>query len=174
LIDAGMNELVATGYCSNRVRQNMVSVLAKDMHLDWRIGAEWFQFCLQDHCVAANWGNWQYFAGVGGDPKNRHCRTVSQAMRYDPTGSYVQKWLPHLRELLEKWQTQSQEKNKRLLVSSEICLRPWDFCDTWKSTLVVDPIAQYTWQDKQRLEEGEALVLLPAPVYSSEDIPSVA
>jgi len=71
LVDAGAREMMATGYCSNRVRQNMASVLAKDLKLDWRIGAEWFQFCLQDHCVGANWGNWMYFGGVGSDPKVR-------------------------------------------------------------------------------------------------------
>ena len=70
LVDAGFNELISTGYTSNRVRQNMASVLTKDLKFDWRLGAEWFQFCLEDHCVAANYGNWAYFAGVGGDPKN--------------------------------------------------------------------------------------------------------
>jgi deoxyribodipyrimidine photo-lyase len=47
-----MKELVSTGYTSNRVRQNMASVLTKDLHLDWRLGAEWYQLCLEDHCVA--------------------------------------------------------------------------------------------------------------------------
>lgn len=52
LVDAGMKELVTTGYTSNRVRQNMASVLTKDLNLDWRLGAEWYQLCLEDHCVA--------------------------------------------------------------------------------------------------------------------------
>lgn len=52
LVDAGMKELLATGYTSNRVRQNMASVLTKDLRLDWRLGAEWYQLCLEDHCVA--------------------------------------------------------------------------------------------------------------------------
>jgi deoxyribodipyrimidine photo-lyase len=77
LVDAAMIELQTSGYCSNRVRQNAASVLTKDLGLDWRAGAEWFQLLLEDHCVGANWGNWQYFAGVGGDPKHRHFRTVS-------------------------------------------------------------------------------------------------
>lgn len=55
LVDAAMKELMATGYCSNRVRQNAASVLTKDLHIDWRAGAEWYQFLLEDHCVAANW-----------------------------------------------------------------------------------------------------------------------
>lgn len=69
MVDAGMREMIATGYASNRVRQNMASVLTKDLNLDWRLGADWFQFLLVDHCVAANYGNWAYFSGVGGDPK---------------------------------------------------------------------------------------------------------
>lgn len=48
LIDAAMRELIQTGYCSNRVRQNAASLLAKDLQLDWRAGAEWFQICLED------------------------------------------------------------------------------------------------------------------------------
>jgi deoxyribodipyrimidine photo-lyase len=140
LVDAGMKELVQTGYCSNRVRQNLASVLTKDLKIDWRIGAEWFQFCLEDHCVAANWGNWQYFSGVGGDPKNRHFRTVSQAMRYDSTGAYVQKWLPALRDVAEL----------------EACFRPWDFISEW-GTPLIDPSSQYTWQDHQNLKSGCSL-----------------
>ncbi|EEC43956.1 predicted protein, partial [Phaeodactylum tricornutum CCAP 1055/1] len=84
LIDAGMRELCQTGYCSNRVRQNIASVLCRDLQIDWRAGAEVLQFLLRDHCVAANWGNWLYFSGVGPDPKSRHFRSVSQALRYDP------------------------------------------------------------------------------------------
>lgn len=97
LVDAAMHELAATGYCSNRVRQNVASVLCKDLSLDWRAGAELFQFLLVDHDVGSNFGNWAYFGGVGADPKNRHFRTCSQARRYDPEGAYVALWLPALR-----------------------------------------------------------------------------
>jgi deoxyribodipyrimidine photo-lyase len=45
-----------------------------------QVGAELFELLLIDHDVAANYGNWQYFSGVGNDPKNRHFRTVSQGM----------------------------------------------------------------------------------------------
>ena len=43
--------LRCSGYCSNRVRQNAASLLAKDLRLDWRAGAEWFQWLLADHEV---------------------------------------------------------------------------------------------------------------------------
>ena len=138
LIDAGMRELLATGYCSNRVRQNLVSVLTKELHVDWRVGAAWFQVCLTDHCVAANWGNWQYFAGVGGDPKQRRFCTVSQAVKYDPDGTYVAQWVPELAALATR-------VNDR-----EAFFRPWDYQEDW--TTIVEPHTQYTWHDRQRLQ----------------------
>lgn len=134
LVDAGMNELIATGYISNRIRQNIVSVLTKDLTIDWRLGAEWFQLALEDHDVAANYGNWQYFAGVGGDPKNRHFRTVSQAWRYDARGVFVRKWIDRLKDEDD----------------IEVLLRPWAFRDEWAP--IVPPESQLTWQDKERLE----------------------
>jgi deoxyribodipyrimidine photo-lyase len=93
------------------VRQNAASLLTKDLGIDWRAGAEWFQFLLEDHCVGANWGNWMYFSGVGGDPKQRHFRTISQALKYDPDGAYVAKWLPKLDGVF----------------NVEARLRPWEY-----------------------------------------------
>ena len=134
MVDAGMKELITTGYTSNRVRQNMASVLTKDLKLDWRLGAEWYQLCLEDHCVAANFGNWSYFAGTGGDPKNRHFRTISQCYRYDPNGSYVRKWI-NIRDN-----------------DVEAALRPWAFDKDWLEP-IVNPETQLTFHDKDKLEK---------------------
>jgi deoxyribodipyrimidine photo-lyase len=54
-VDAAMRELLATGFQSNRSRQNVASFLAKDMGLDWRAGAEWFESLLIDHDPCANY-----------------------------------------------------------------------------------------------------------------------
>ncbi|CAJ1943377.1 unnamed protein product [Cylindrotheca closterium] len=146
LIDAAMRELMTTGYCSNRVRQNVASFLTKDLQMDWRAGAEWFQFWLEDHCVGANYGNWLYFSGVGPDPKNRHFRSLSQMKKYDrhyndaPSGSYVQKWVP---ELLCDGSSDNPET----------LFRPWDFNVPGFEDPIVDPTSQYIWQDAQRLAE---------------------
>ena len=37
--------------------------------MDWRLGAEHFEEYLLDHDPASNWGNWNYVAGVGSDPR---------------------------------------------------------------------------------------------------------
>lgn len=55
LIDASQRELYLTGYTSNRARQNVASFLAKHLGIDWRIGAEWYEYCLIDYDVSSNW-----------------------------------------------------------------------------------------------------------------------
>ena len=95
LIDANMRELSATGFMSNRGRQIVASFLSKNLDIDWRWGARWFEHCLVDYCPAANWGNWAYAAGVGADPRGfRGFDVMKQARNYDPKGEYVAHWLP--------------------------------------------------------------------------------
>ncbi|KNC55829.1 cryptochrome DASH [Thecamonas trahens ATCC 50062] len=95
LVDANMRELLATGYMSNRGRQIVASVLTKNMRVDWRRGAAWFEAQLIDHDVALNYGNWAYVAGVGADPRpDRYFNVAKQAATYDPDGAYQATWLP--------------------------------------------------------------------------------
>ncbi|MDZ7898698.1 MAG: DASH family cryptochrome [Arcicella sp.] len=97
LIDANMKELLATGFMSNRGRQNVASFLVKDLQIDWRWGAAWFESQLIDYDVCSNWGNWLYVAGVGNDPReNRYFNILKQATNYDAKGEYVKHWLPEL------------------------------------------------------------------------------
>ncbi len=99
-IDANMREIGATGFMSNRGRQNVASFLVKDLHVNWQIGAEYFESILIDYDVASNWCNWNYVAGVGSDPReNRYFNILSQAERYDPAGDYVRLWCPELAAL---------------------------------------------------------------------------
>ena len=99
-VDANMREIAATGFMSNRGRQNVASYLVKDLKVDWRMGAEYFEHILIDYDVTSNWCNWNYVAGVGSDPReNRYFNILSQADRYDPSGEYVKLWCPELSEL---------------------------------------------------------------------------
>jgi len=83
---------------SNRGRQNVASFLTKDLRIDWRLGAEWFEALLLDYDVASNWGNWTYAAGVGDDPRqDRHFNVVKQGKTYDEDGEYARTWIPELR-----------------------------------------------------------------------------
>lgn len=98
LVDANMRELAATGFMSNRGRQNVASFLTKNLGIDWRMGAEWFESLLVDYDVCSNWGNWNYTAGVGNDSRRfRYFNIPKQAKDYDPQGQYVKHWLPELK-----------------------------------------------------------------------------
>ena len=97
LIDANMKELQLTGFMSNRGRQNVSSFLTKDLGIDWTWGATYFESQLLDYDVCSNWGNWNYIAGVGNDPReDRYFNIVRQADLYDKNGDYVKQWLPIL------------------------------------------------------------------------------
>lgn len=103
-IDANMRELAATGWMSNRGRQNVASFLVKDLKVNWQMGAEYFESQLLDYDPCSNWGNWNYVAGVGSDPReDRYFNILTQAKNYDPQGEYVRLWCPELRNVpLEK------------------------------------------------------------------------
>jgi len=92
-VNANMLELKFSGWMSNRGRQNVASYLAKDLQIDWRLGAAYFEAMLLDYDVHSNYGNWMYVAGVGNDPRDRKFNVRLQSERYDPSGKYQNIWL---------------------------------------------------------------------------------
>jgi deoxyribodipyrimidine photo-lyase len=93
LVNAGMNELAATGRMSNRMRQIVASYLIYDLRIDWRAGAAWFESQLLDYDVYSNQGNWLYIAGLGTDPRGgRRMNLDKQALEHDPKGLYRKQW----------------------------------------------------------------------------------
>lgn len=93
-IDANMRELKATGFMSNRGRQNVASFWVHEYAQDWRYGAAHFEEQLIDYDPASNWGNWAYLAGVGHDPRGwRQFNIAKQAQQYDPDDKYQDLWL---------------------------------------------------------------------------------
>ncbi|XP_063777881.1 cryptochrome DASH [Pseudophryne corroboree] len=99
-VDANMRELAMTGFMSNRGRQNVASFLTKDLCIDWRMGAEWFEYLLVDYDVCSNYGNWLYSAGIGNDPReNRKFNMIKQGLDYDGNGDYIRLWVPELQQI---------------------------------------------------------------------------
>ncbi|TDE07772.1 DASH family cryptochrome [Flavobacterium sandaracinum] len=92
-VNANMIELQKTGWMSNRGRQNVASYFAKDLLIDWRIGAAYFEAMLIDYDVHSNYGNWMYVSGVGNDPRNRKFNVELQASNYDGQSKFQNLWL---------------------------------------------------------------------------------
>jgi deoxyribodipyrimidine photo-lyase len=98
LVDAGMRELIATGWMHPRVRAIAASFLCFDLGVDWRVGRDaWDRLLIEDDPVLAA-GNWQWVAGVGADlaAYPRIYNPLKQARRFDPSAEYIRTWVPEL------------------------------------------------------------------------------
>ncbi|KAI3957928.1 hypothetical protein MKW92_030409 [Papaver armeniacum] len=95
-----MKELSTSGFMSNRGRQVYYeltcSFLVRDMGIDWRMGAEWFETFLLDYDPCSNYGNWTYNEGVGNDPRRyRYFNIPKQDKRNFPhEKSYIKQIVP--------------------------------------------------------------------------------
>ncbi len=101
IIDAGMRELMATGFMHNRVRMIVASFLCKNLLIDWRAGEAHFARLLVDFDPALNNGNWQWSASTGCDaqPYFRVFNPWRQQLRFDPDCTYIKRWIPELQPL---------------------------------------------------------------------------
>ncbi len=116
IVDAGMNQLSATGWMHNRVRMIVASFLVKDLHLPWQWGARWFMRHLVDGDIASNNHGWQWAAGTGTDaaPYFRVFNPTLQQERYDPDGAYVAQWAPVGLEPMVDHRVERDEALRRL------------------------------------------------------------
>lgn len=98
IVDAGMRELIETGFMHNRVRMIVSSFLTKHLLIDWRWGEAYFAEKLIDFELASNNGGWQWAASSGVDaaPYFRIFNPYLQTERFDPELKYIRKWVPEL------------------------------------------------------------------------------
>ena len=105
IVDAGMRQLLATGWMHNRVRMIVASFLVKDLHLPWQWGAKYFMQHLVDGDLASNNHGWQWTAGTGTDaaPYFRIFNPAMQAEKFDPAGAYVRRWIPEIADVADRF-----------------------------------------------------------------------
>ncbi len=101
IVDAGMRQLLATGWMHNRVRMIVGSFLVKHLLLPWTDGEAWFWDKLFDADLANNTLGWQWVGGCGADaaPYFRIFNPVLQGQKFDPDGTYIKHWVPELRNV---------------------------------------------------------------------------
>lgn len=126
IIDAAMRCLNATGWMHNRLRMVVAMFLTKDLLISWQWGERYFMQKLVDGDAAANNGGWQWSAGTGTDaaPYFRIFNPTSQAVKFDPDGAFVRKWVPELSHLEgarihEPWEGESPRDYPPRLVLHE-------------------------------------------------------
>lgn len=104
IVDAGMRELVTTGYMHNRARLITSGFLIKILLIDWREGEMWYSQNLVDIDRAVNNGNWQWSSSSGADsqPYFRIMNPWRQSAKFDPKGEYIKRWVPELSNIPAK------------------------------------------------------------------------
>jgi deoxyribodipyrimidine photo-lyase len=104
IVDAGIRQMLSTGWMHNRVRMIVASFLVKDLHLPWQWGARFFMDHLIDGDIASNNHGWQWTAGTGTDasPYYRVFNPFGQGEKFDPDGTYVRSWVPELSDVDNK------------------------------------------------------------------------
>ncbi len=144
IVDAGMRELLQTGYMHNRLRMITASFLVKNLLIHWKHGERWFWDCLVDADLANNSASWQWVAGTGSDaaPFFRIFNPITQAQKFDKDATYIKKYLPELSGL-----------------PNNIIYTPWlaDKTTLKKANLTLGlnypfPIVDYTFSRKRALD----------------------
>ena len=98
IVDAGMRQLLASGWMHNRVRMIVASFLTKLCLVDWRAGEAHFMAHLLDGDLASNNGGWQWSSATGCDaaPYFRIFNPTTQSEKFDPDGTYIRQHVPEL------------------------------------------------------------------------------
>lgn len=100
LVDAGIRQMLQTGFMHNRVRMVSSMFFSKVMYQDWHIGENFFMEHLVDGDFSANNGGWQWCASTGTDaaPYFRMFNPIRQSETFDAEGEYIKQYIPELRD----------------------------------------------------------------------------
>ena len=129
IVDAGMRQLLAQGWMHNRARLIVGSFLTKDLWIDWRLGEAHFMHLLIDGDEASNNGNWQWISSVGVDPAPVFRRLYNPALqqtRHDPSGVYVRRFVPELKDVPDKYLAEPSTMPRDIQIASN-CIIGQDY-----------------------------------------------
>ena len=100
IVDAGMRQLLKTGWMPACIRIIVASFLVKNLMIDWRMGARWFWDAAVDADMACNSMNWQTIAGCGVENNSFSVlHPVEQSEIFNPDGAYIVEYVPELSRL---------------------------------------------------------------------------
>lgn len=104
IVDAGIRELLSTGFMHNRVRIIVAEFLIHYCGVHWKFGEEFFAQNLVDYSYCNNFGGWVCCAGMEVHSMNiyRLPSLSIQAKKIDPKCEYIYKWIPELKTVALK------------------------------------------------------------------------
>merc|ERR1712232_650429 len=117
LVDAGMKELLLTGYMSMRARHIVATYLIYDLGVDWRHGAAHFEEHLLDYDPALNWVMWMQAPGLLGRG-GRHQGLLHFSVKKSVASQRKQLNNPLDREYIRHW---LDDKSRDVAIYSSSC-----------------------------------------------------
>lgn len=99
IVDAGIRQLLTTGYMHNRARMIVASVLSKYFLIDWRLGALFFAQHLVDYDPISNTAGWGFSTSTGVDAQpwfRAPFNPFLQSKKFDADAAYIKRWVPEL------------------------------------------------------------------------------
>jgi deoxyribodipyrimidine photo-lyase len=99
MIDACMRALHQTGWINFRMRAMLVSFAAYDLWLHWRPVGVYLATQFLDYEPGIHFSQLQMQSGTTGINTLRIYNPVKQAQEQDPTGAFIRRYVPELREL---------------------------------------------------------------------------
>ena len=95
LVDAGMKQMLRTGWMHNRLRLVVSSWLTKDKGIHWKHGERFFAQHLVDYDPAQNMMNWIWMASAlpFASAPFRKVSAKGTAEQFNKDGTYVKTWL---------------------------------------------------------------------------------
>lgn len=99
MVDAGIRQLLSTGWCHNRSRMIIAMFASKDLHFPPVDVEKWFARNLIDYDPCSNSGGVQWAYGIGSDaqPYFRIFNPFTQGLKFDKDAKYILKYVPELK-----------------------------------------------------------------------------